>query len=146
MLALLPRRRLEEDLRGRFVLINEDNGEVVGALDGSVRVHEDPSLGERGHEKDPVVVELPDDADMLDDSKVLVCAIPPKNATGWSKGPSSSGTFASLSMSSSLTLQRIQPCHLGDHHSPHERNDKHLELLHRAYDARRALTHATLIL
>ena len=38
----------EEDLRGRFVLVNEDSGDIVGALDRSVKVHEDPSLGEGG--------------------------------------------------------------------------------------------------
>lgn len=51
--------------------MNEDNGEIVGALDGSVRVHEDPLLGENGHEGDPVVVELPDDASALDELHVI---------------------------------------------------------------------------
>lgn len=35
------------DLRGWFVLINEDSGEIVGALDRSVRAREDSSLGEK---------------------------------------------------------------------------------------------------
>ena len=74
----------EEDLSGRFVLVNEDSGEIVGALDRSVRVHEGPSLGERGHENDPVVVELPEGEggggalDELRDIKVIVRAIPPE--------------------------------------------------------------------
>jgi len=84
--APAEREKFEEDLRGRFVLMNEDNGEVVGALDRSIRVNEDPSLGEKGHENDPVVVELPEDADTLDDSEVLVRAIPPDERDWMLKG------------------------------------------------------------
>lgn len=82
----------EEDLRGRFVLVNEDSGEIVGALDRSVRVHEDPSLGERGHEDDPVVVELPEGEggggalDELRDIEVIVRAIPPEERDWMLKG------------------------------------------------------------
>ncbi len=79
----------EEDLRGRFVLMNEDNGEIVGALDSSVRVHEDPSLGERGHEEDPVVVELPEGASALNelrDIEVLVRTVPPEDRDWMLKG------------------------------------------------------------
>jgi spartin len=79
----------EEDLRGRFVLMNEDDGEVVGALDRSVRVREDRSLAEKGRERDPVVVELPEGADTLDellDEEVLVRAIPPEDRDWMLKG------------------------------------------------------------
>ncbi|KAH9038927.1 hypothetical protein EDB85DRAFT_2072605 [Lactarius pseudohatsudake] len=72
--------RVGEDLRGRFVLVNEDGGEIVGTLDGSIRVREDPSLGQTGHENDPVVVELPDDVDDtlegLRNAEVLVRTVP----------------------------------------------------------------------
>jgi spartin len=40
--------------------------EIIGTLDNSVRVNEDPSLAERGHERDPVIVELPEGADTLE--------------------------------------------------------------------------------
>jgi spartin len=79
----------EEDLRGRFVLMNEESGEIIGALDPSVRVHEDPSLGEKGREEDPVVVELPEDADALGelrDLDVLVRTIPPEDRDWMLKG------------------------------------------------------------
>ncbi|TFY68526.1 hypothetical protein EVG20_g3510 [Dentipellis fragilis] len=72
----------EEDLRGRFVLMNEDNGEVIGALDNKVKVHEDPALSEKGREKDPVVVELSEEADGLEglsEEEVLVRAVPPED-------------------------------------------------------------------
>ena len=72
-----------EDLRGRFVLVNEEGGEIVGALDASVRVREDPSLAETGHENDPVVVEVPEDVDDtlegLRNLEVLVRTVPPED-------------------------------------------------------------------
>jgi spartin len=76
----------EDDLRGRFVLVNEDNGEIVSMLDRSVKVHEDPSLGERGHEGDPVVVELPEGAGISDDIEVCVRTIPPEDRDWMMKG------------------------------------------------------------
>ncbi|KAL0573898.1 hypothetical protein V5O48_008046 [Marasmius crinis-equi] len=52
----------DEDLRGRLLLRDEDTGEIVGELDRKVVVREDPVLSERGHENDPVVIEIPEDA------------------------------------------------------------------------------------
>ncbi|KAF8497211.1 hypothetical protein F5888DRAFT_337344 [Russula emetica] len=72
----------DEDLRGRFVLMNEDDGEIVGTLDRSVRVFEDPSIKERGREKDTLVVEVPEGADTQDGllgAEVLVNTIPPED-------------------------------------------------------------------
>ena len=72
----------DEDLRGRFVLMNEDDGEIVGTLDRSVRVFEDPSLEESGREKDTLVVEVPEGADLQDgllEEEVLVSTIPPED-------------------------------------------------------------------
>ena len=62
--------------------MNEDSGEVVGALYRSVRAREDLSLGEKGREEDSVVVELPEGADTPDevrDCEVLVRTVPPEN-------------------------------------------------------------------
>jgi spartin len=72
----------DDDLRGRFVLMNEDDGEIVGTLDRSVRVFEDPSLEESGREKDTLVVEVPEGADVQDgllEEEVLVSTIPPED-------------------------------------------------------------------
>ncbi|KAF8274247.1 hypothetical protein EI94DRAFT_1713959 [Lactarius quietus] len=88
-----------DDLRGRFVLVNEDNGEIVGALDASVRVREDPSLGDTGHENDPVVVELPED-DELRNVEVLVRTIPPEDRDWMVR----SAVFASHVISGTTTL------------------------------------------
>ncbi|EEB89340.1 hypothetical protein MPER_12571, partial [Moniliophthora perniciosa FA553] len=51
-----------EDMRGHLVLMNEDTGEIVGEVDKRITVREDPHLSEKGHENDPVVIEIPDDA------------------------------------------------------------------------------------
>jgi spartin len=48
------------DLRGRLVLINEDNGEMVGEVDGPLNIREDPRLHEPGREGDPVIIEVPE--------------------------------------------------------------------------------------
>jgi spartin len=68
----------DEDLRGRFVLMNEDNGEIIGTLDRSVRVYEDPSLVENGREKDTLIVEVPEGDGLLEE-EVLVRTIPPED-------------------------------------------------------------------
>ncbi|KAJ8522626.1 hypothetical protein ONZ45_g820 [Pleurotus djamor] len=49
------------DLRGHLILVNEDNGEVVGEFDHKFAVREDPKLGEKGRENEPVFIEIPED-------------------------------------------------------------------------------------
>lgn len=46
------------DYKGRLVLMDEDSGEIMGALDENIPIKEDAALGLRGHEKDPVVVDI----------------------------------------------------------------------------------------
>jgi spartin len=80
--APVARAGADEDLRGRFVLMNQDDGEIVGTLDRSVKVCEDPSLEEGGREKDTLVVEVPEGADTHDwllEQEVLVNTIPPED-------------------------------------------------------------------
>ncbi|KAG5219422.1 Senescence domain-containing protein [Salix suchowensis] len=43
---------------GHLILVNEDNGEVVGEFDRQFAVKEDPQLQEKGHENDPVYIEV----------------------------------------------------------------------------------------
>jgi spartin len=45
-------------------------------------VHEDPVLYEKGHESDPVVVELPEGVDELSETEVMIRTIPPEDR-GW---------------------------------------------------------------
>ncbi|KAI9446763.1 hypothetical protein H4582DRAFT_1804192 [Lactarius indigo] len=93
-----------EDFRGRFVLVNEDGGEIVGTLDESIRVREDPSLGLSGHENDPVVIELPEDADDtlegLRNAEVLVRTVPREDRDWMMR----SALFASHVISGTTTL------------------------------------------
>lgn len=51
------------DLKGRLILVDDENGQVIGELSENVQVHEDEAMKfpPRGHEKDPVVVELRDE-------------------------------------------------------------------------------------
>ncbi|KAF8528187.1 senescence-associated protein-domain-containing protein [Hysterangium stoloniferum] len=53
------------DFKGRLILMDENNGEVMGTLDENVSIKEDTSLAIQGHEKDPVVVELPSEEEEL---------------------------------------------------------------------------------
>ncbi|KAF9257386.1 hypothetical protein L218DRAFT_1006249 [Marasmius fiardii PR-910] len=61
----------KEDLRGRILLRDEDSGEIVGELDKKVMVKEDPSMYKKGHEDDPVVIEIPEDAYLTDDETAI---------------------------------------------------------------------------
>ena len=45
-----------ENLRGHLVLVNEDNGEIVGELDDKLIIQEDPTLNDKN---EPVVIEIP---------------------------------------------------------------------------------------
>ena len=51
------------NLKGRLILVDNENGQVIGVLPERVQVHEDEAIKfpPRGHEKDPVVVELRDE-------------------------------------------------------------------------------------
>ncbi|TFK50021.1 hypothetical protein OE88DRAFT_1661518 [Heliocybe sulcata] len=80
----------DEDLRGHLVLVDEDNGQVLGALDTKLNVHEDPLLQEKGQEGQPVVIEVPEDEDLdaLGAHEVFVRAIPPGEHNWMTKGAS----------------------------------------------------------
>jgi spartin len=51
------------DLKGRLILVDEDNGQVVGTLGEQFSLQEDASLRAEGSEKAPVLVEIPDEED-----------------------------------------------------------------------------------
>jgi spartin len=51
------------DLKGRLVLVDEGNGQVVGMLDDRFNIREDAGMHAAGSEKDPVVVEIPEEED-----------------------------------------------------------------------------------
>ncbi|KDQ59683.1 hypothetical protein JAAARDRAFT_33259 [Jaapia argillacea MUCL 33604] len=78
----------KEDFRGQLVLMDQDNGEIVGELDRKLRVREDPSLGENGRENEAVLIELPDEDGELLAQDVFVRAIPPGEENWMTTGAS----------------------------------------------------------
>ncbi|KAJ7348985.1 hypothetical protein DFH08DRAFT_697168 [Mycena albidolilacea] len=93
-----------EELRGHLVLVNQDNGEVVGEFDKKFSVREDPTLGQKGHENDSVMIQLPEstddsyyDANALE---IFARAIPPEQQDWITK----SATIISHAISGSTTL------------------------------------------
>lgn len=50
----------DSDFKGRLVLVDEKDGEIVATLDEGVPIIEDKALAAKGHEKDPVVIDIPD--------------------------------------------------------------------------------------
>jgi spartin len=54
------KRPTNGDNKGRLVLVDEDNGAMLGTLGEQFNIREDPGLVSRGHEKDPVVIEIPE--------------------------------------------------------------------------------------
>ncbi|KAJ4480007.1 hypothetical protein J3R30DRAFT_2564755 [Lentinula aciculospora] len=52
-----------QDYRGHLVLVNEESGEIIGEVDKKLSVHEEPTLSHpvKGHEHDPVIIEIDQD-------------------------------------------------------------------------------------
>jgi spartin len=48
------------DLKGRLVLVDEDDGQVLGSLAEEFNIKEDSRVHTKGKEKDPVIVEFPE--------------------------------------------------------------------------------------
>ncbi|KII89312.1 hypothetical protein PLICRDRAFT_604154 [Plicaturopsis crispa FD-325 SS-3] len=92
----------KEDLRGHFVFVNEDNGEVVGTVDrNELAITEDPALHDTGRENDAVVVEVPEkQADGSRAREVFVRSIPPSEQDWITKG----ATLVSWAISSGTNL------------------------------------------
>ena len=65
-----------EDLRGRLVLVDENDGQLVGTLGEQYNIREDNALRARGHEKDPVIVDIPADDDTSHATNVFVYPVP----------------------------------------------------------------------
>lgn len=58
--ASLPVTEEQNDLRGKLCLVDTQDGHVLGSLDAAGTAVEDSSLAEKGNEKQPVVVDLPE--------------------------------------------------------------------------------------
>jgi spartin len=79
----------KEDLRGRLVLVDQDNGEVLGTVgDSRTAIHEDPSITRRGHEHEPVVIDVGPGGELESARDIFVRAIPEREQTMMTRGAS----------------------------------------------------------
>lgn len=60
-----------KDFRGQLVMVNEDTGEVVGEVEDRFRIREDPVMHQKGHENDPVIIEVGDEDPAASDANAL---------------------------------------------------------------------------
>jgi len=60
-----------KDLRGHLIMINEDTGEVVGEVEDRFRIQEDPVMYEKGHENEPVIIEVAEESHIESDANAL---------------------------------------------------------------------------
>lgn len=67
-----------QDYRGQLVLVHQDSGDIIGEVDRKVSVHEDAALShpEKGHEQDPIVIEIQQDEDDGEAIEVFARTIP----------------------------------------------------------------------
>lgn len=105
-----------KDLWGHVVLVDEDNGEVVGELDNKLVIQEDPTLNDKGRENEPVVIEIPEGQDGV--RAAFVRAIPPGEQDMLMRGASLmsyaiSGTtnllLTAITSASSYVINNSQP-------------------------------------
>ncbi|CAK5279284.1 unnamed protein product [Mycena citricolor] len=94
-----------KDLRGHLVLVNQDNGEVVGEFEQKFEVKEDPMLTKsESKASDPVIIEVEESTDLAardaDALQIFARAIPP-DQRDWI---TSSATLISHAISGSTTL------------------------------------------
>jgi spartin len=81
----------DADLRGHLVMIDESTGEIVGQVEDRLRIHEDPMMHTRGHENDPVVIEVAEQSPEDEDANALEAFaryIPPEEQNWVTKGAS----------------------------------------------------------
>ncbi|KAJ7272939.1 senescence-associated protein-domain-containing protein [Mycena rebaudengoi] len=93
----------DPELRGHLVLVNQDNGEVVGEFDRKFSLQEDPALSKKGHEDDPVIIELAESGLSEGDARAMemfVRAIPPDQHDWITRG----ATIISHAISGSTSL------------------------------------------
>ncbi|KAF8968303.1 hypothetical protein BDZ97DRAFT_1755350 [Flammula alnicola] len=97
-----------KDLRGHLIVINEDTGEVIGEVEDKFRIKEDPAMFEKGHENDPVVIEVSDAYTRVSDANALeafASIIPPDQQNWISKSASIIST--AISMTTNLLLTTV---------------------------------------
>lgn len=64
-----------EDYRGQLVLVDENDGNIVGSLGDQFNIRENSQVMAQGHE-DPVLIEMPDENDAAEGSEMEVWVHP----------------------------------------------------------------------
>ncbi|KAF5373121.1 hypothetical protein D9758_001486 [Tetrapyrgos nigripes] len=88
-------------IRGQLVLVNEDTNEVVGEVERKLKVNEDPALAEKGHEKDPVIIEIPERSEHTETAIEAFARTIPKEDQNWM---TTGATLVSYGISASTNL------------------------------------------
>ncbi|OAX35780.1 hypothetical protein K503DRAFT_773116 [Rhizopogon vinicolor AM-OR11-026] len=104
-----------EAMRGRLILIDENNGEIVGELDNTMNINEDPSLSIQGRETDPVVIELPEDGTRM----AVALAIPPEDQDWIIKSASFASNVITGTTNLLLTTMTHASSYYINHSTPH---------------------------
>ncbi|KIM49553.1 hypothetical protein M413DRAFT_438742 [Hebeloma cylindrosporum] len=97
-----------KDLRGHLVMINEDTGEVVGEVEDRFRIREDPVMYEKGHENEPVIIEVAEESNVESDANALEAfarMVPPDQQNWITK--SASIVSHAISMTTTLLVTTI---------------------------------------
>ncbi|KDR81921.1 hypothetical protein GALMADRAFT_135312 [Galerina marginata CBS 339.88] len=97
-----------KDLRGHLVMVNEDTGEVVGEVEDKFRIKEEPAMHERGHENDPVIIEVDEDSARRSDANALeaFAILVPPDQRNWITASANIVSHA-ISMTTNLLLTTI---------------------------------------
>ncbi|KAF9533609.1 hypothetical protein CPB83DRAFT_783294 [Crepidotus variabilis] len=96
------------DLRGQLVMINEDTGEVIGEVERNFKIKEDPLMNSKGHEDDPVIIEVPEGTANQQTGTALEAfarIVPPDQQNWITKG--ASVMSHAISMTTSLLVTTI---------------------------------------
>lgn len=79
-----------QDLRGKLVMIDEDTGHIVGEVENKFKIKEDPAMQMKGHENDPVIIEVPEGAtgQQITALEAFARIVPPDQQNWMTKGSS----------------------------------------------------------
>ncbi|EAU88380.1 hypothetical protein CC1G_05146 [Coprinopsis cinerea okayama7 len=98
----------DKDLRGHLVMVDESTGEVVGQVEDRFRIREDPIMHTRGHENDPVVIEVSEESPADSDANALEAfarVVPPDQQNWITKG--ATVVSHAISMTTNLMITTI---------------------------------------
>ncbi|KAJ2931349.1 hypothetical protein H1R20_g5721, partial [Candolleomyces eurysporus] len=98
----------EQDLRGHLVMVDEKSGEVIGQVEDRFRIREDPIMHTRGHENDPVIIEVSEETGAESDAHALeaFARIVPPDQQNWIT-KSATVVSSAISLTTNLVVTTI---------------------------------------